>query len=206
MATLTGLLLLVVFAAAVPLVLRFRLVSADKTLNEVTLEWAFGLVRVPLSGEDRRSAISSVPASKQPADTARGSPDRHRRGTSASPFEQARRLVRLLRDAALRRRLLRFLRTCWQAVHKRIVLHARIGLGDPADTGQLWGLLGPASPWLATRETTVIELEPDFTEAAFALDGEGVIRLIPLQLLWLTVALMLSPALWRAVATLRGTG
>lgn len=212
--TLMSVLLLVALLTAIPLVLRFRLSSARRTPNEVTLEWAFGLVRVPLSSdggvskrEDASSEAESPQASASPEDADDQPPDRPRRGgTDVSPFERARRFIRVLRDARLRRRLLRFLRDCWRAVHKRMSLHARIGLGDPADTGQLWGLLGPLTPWLAQRETATIQLEPDFAEATFDVDGEGVVRLIPLQLLWLGFALMLSPALWRGVATLRGAG
>ena len=95
----------------------------------------------------------------------------------------------------------------WHAVRKRHVsLHIRIGLGDPADTGQLWAVVGPVAGVLATIQEASIEIEPEFFDTTFELDGSGNIRLIPLQMIYLIVALLLSPAVWQGISKMRTAG
>ena len=109
-----------------------------------------------------------------------------------------------LRQSAFRRRLFRFIGDIWHAIHKQhVVLRMRIGLGDPADTGQLWAVVGPLSGMLATVQEAMIEIEPEFIDTVFELDSSGNIRIIPLQLLSIVLGLLLSPAFWRGVNQMR---
>lgn len=83
------------------------------------------------------------------------------------------------------------------------MVRIRLGLGDPADTGQLWGLLGPVAALLSNLQGARLELEPEFMDAVFELEGSGTIRFVPLQLLVLVAALMLSPSIWQGVRFMR---
>lgn len=56
--------------------------------------------------------------------------------------------------------------------------HLRFGLGDPAETGQLYGYLVPVS--LMMREG--LDLVPDFERACFIGHCDGAIRVVPLRL------------------------
>ena len=100
--------------------------------------------------------------------------------------------------------MIRFIHELWHAIQKRDVsLRIRIGLDDPADTGQLWAILGPVAGMLANVRQASIEIEPEFSVSTFELDSSGTIRIIPLQLLYLILALLLSPAVWRGIRQMR---
>lgn len=183
---------LLVALLAIPITLSFRLTWQHSWQGQFTLQWLFGLVTVRphLSGhDDTRPARSG------------------RTGRTRLKKTRPRRRLHfptLIKQRMLRRRIARFARDFWRAIHKQdLRLHGRLGLDDPADTGRLWALLGPLSGTLANCRTAAITLEPDFHDATLELQGSGRIRLIPLQLLYLTVGLLLSPSLWQGMRQAR---
>ncbi|MDH3560532.1 MAG: DUF2953 domain-containing protein, partial [Gammaproteobacteria bacterium] len=108
------------------------------------------------------------------------------------------------RQKSFRRRVTRFIRDVWHAIHKRDVrLNVRIGLGDPADTGQLWAVVGPVAGILSTAREATVGIVPDFVEETFELDSRGNLRLIPLQMLYLAAGLLLSPSIWQGLKQMR---
>jgi len=188
---LTGLfviLLVVIALLAIPVTVWFRLSWPNVQENDVRLRWAFGLVNVSLPGEPAepdRSERDPATAEEKP------SPRQPRDKTRVWPA---------IRRAEFRRRVIRFLGDVWDAIHKHDVrLRARIGLGDPADTGRLWAAIGPVSGMLAAVRTAAIEIEPEFQEATLELAGRGRIRVVPLHLLILACGLCVSPSIWRGV-------
>ena len=107
----------------------------------------------------------------------------------------------------LRRRLWRFARDCWRAVRKDDVrVKCRIGLAEPADTGMLWGVLGPISGGLQTVSDCDILLAPEFSGESFQCEAEGRLRVYPIQLGGLFAGLLASPRLWRALLRADGEG
>lgn len=178
---------------AIPVTLRFR-IAWDRTLEQdVRLLWAFGLVDARLRPLQTATGIRRDEAARRPGRSASGK----RRGRGANALGA-------LRDRRFRRRLARFLGDLWRAVGKRDVrLRIRIGLDDPADTGRLWALLGPVAGLLAAVQEVSISLEPEFAGEAFALEGNGSLRLVPLRVVCLTAGLSLSPAFWQGVRALR---
>ncbi|MDH3508770.1 MAG: DUF2953 domain-containing protein, partial [Gammaproteobacteria bacterium] len=97
-----------------------------------------------------------------------------------------------------------FARDLWGAVRKQsILLRLRIGLGDPADTGRLWAIVGPVAGMLTAVRDATIEIEPEFFDPAFELDTSGSIRVVPLHIVYLVVSLMFSPSVWRGVKIMR---
>ncbi len=189
MTTALMVLLAVLGLLSVPLSLNYRL-HWLRTLNgECRLRWLFGLVNVniPISTERKQVAVQRARA-RQPK----------KRG-SFKP-------VNALRQAEFRRRLARFAKALWRAIDReRLRLHARIGLGDPADTGQLWAVLGPLSAWLSNLRAVSVSIEPDFIESVLEVNSSGRIRLVPLQLLYLLLGLLLSPAFWVGLRQARPT-
>jgi hypothetical protein len=185
-------LLLLLVLLAMPLSLSFDVSWRRALHGHIQLQWAFGLLHF-------RHALSTptVPA-KEKKDVAR--PRRHvKRAGAKKP-----KVFAVIRQQALRRRMLRFAADCWRAFHKRdLSLRLRLGLGDPAETGQLWAVLGPLAGMLASVQQASIQVEPEFFDATFEVDGSGNIRLIPLQLLYLVTGLLLSPAVWRGLKRMR---
>jgi len=188
-------LLLIIALLAIPLTLTFRVSWRQDLQGQIRLQWAFGLVRLrfPLSPSESPSPEGEEPARKT--------------GSSDRPPRKKRNPLPAIRQQAFRRRIIRFISGLWHAVYKRDVnLHMRIGLGDPADTGQLWAFMGPVSGMLANIEEAAIDIEPDFLDSAFELDGSGTVRIIPLQLIYLAAGLLLSPPVWRGIRQMRATG
>ncbi|HEX9803135.1 MAG TPA: DUF2953 domain-containing protein [Gammaproteobacteria bacterium] len=187
-------LLLLVALLAIPVTLTFRLAWQQTLRGQVQLGWAFGLlrVRIPLSKTASASSAGDKPLQKKA---------RHR-----EPPRKGGNPFRLMRQKPFRRRIIRFVGELWRALHKQDVrLRLRVGLGDPADTGQLWAIMGPLAGVLANTREASITIEPDFMDALFEFDGSGRIRFVPLQLLWLTLAMLLSPPVRQGMMQMRRT-
>ena len=68
----------------------------------------------------------------------------------------------------------------------RVVVRARIGLNDPAHTGQLCGALCPIM-YGSSSDRFVIDVTPEFTTVGFAGDAELSFHFVPAKLAWPTV-------------------
>ncbi|MGD2053030.1 MAG: DUF2953 domain-containing protein [Gammaproteobacteria bacterium] len=109
-----------------------------------------------------------------------------------------------IQHKAFRQRVFRFVRDIWCIIHKQnLSLRVRIGLGDPADTGRLWAFVGPVAGMLTVIQDTSIEIAPEFSDAVFELDSSGVIRVVPLQMIYFTFGLLLSPSFWQGLKRIR---
>ncbi len=171
--------LFLIAVLAIPVTLTYQLSWPQDSQQDTLLEWAFGLVKV------------RIPAAE---------PRAHSSGKRTN-------VLAAVRLKPFRRRIVRFISDLWRAIHKEDVsLHVRMGLGDPADTGQLWAIVGPIAGSLATVQGAAIAIEPEFSDSTFELNSAGSIRLIPLQLIYMTIALLLSPPIWQGVVKMRKGG
>ncbi len=93
-------------------------------------------------------------------------------------------------------KLLRDLAGCVRIVSLHVA--GRIGLDDPCDTGRLWGSICAFLGFLHGSKRVRFQVEPEFNEAVFELDGRGEIRFIPFSLFLSTARFVLSPATLRA--------
>ncbi|MGI9259270.1 MAG: DUF2953 domain-containing protein [Gammaproteobacteria bacterium] len=188
MGTAAAIVLLLVGILAIPVTLDIRLAWDDRLRDEVTLRWAFGLVRVPIRSRRGRASDADTNKTEKPAKP-RGRTKRKRIN-----------VIRVLQQKASRRRLFRFLKDLWNAVAKHDVsLRLRLGLDDPADTGLLWSVVGPLSGYLTTLENASILIEPDFFETVLELEGSGKLRVVPLHVIVLVTGLFLSPAIHKSI-------
>lgn len=184
-------LLALLIVLAIPVTLTYQASWPQVVEDSAILEWAFGLVRARIPLSQARAPVAHE--------------EKEKRGTGKARQAARRRshVVAAVRHKPFRRRILRFMSDLWHAIQKRDVrLRVRVGLGDPADTGQLWAVVGPLAGMLANVRDASISIEPEFSDAVFALDSAGRIRIIPLQMIWLVVALLLSPHVWRGVAVM----
>lgn len=189
-----ALLVLVVLLAflAVPIGMRFDVSWHGELEHRIDLSWAFGIFRKRLQLEEDRSRETTRPARRSP------------RRTIAQSQRSGAHAFAALRLRPFRRRLLRFGRSLWRAIHKdRVRVTVRLGLGDPADTGRLWALVGPCAGLLQQVPEVAISIEPDFDNASFELQSSGAIRVVPLAVLLLIVGLVASPSVWHGVRVLR---
>ena len=186
---------LIVILLAIPVTLTYRLYWKQTLSANIRLKWAFGLVRADVSPD---SAVAKVEK-----------PGAASRKTDRSGKSQARsaNFMAAIRQPSFRRRITRFVSDVWRAIHKKNVrLLIRMGLGDPADTGQLWAVFGPVSGMLAPLRDIRIAIEPDFVDTTFEVDSSGTIRLIPLQFAILALGLLFSPPMWRGIMLMRTSG
>ena len=68
---------------------------------------------------------------------------------------------------------------------ERLHVTARFGLGDPAETGQLFGMLAPvayAPQWLGSKAVSVV-LTPVFEARCLSGAAEGALAVTPIRLL-----------------------
>lgn len=175
---------------AVPVRLTFSVERrAGQSRVDGTVRWLFGLVRVRLGGGPARRV--AAPQSARPRRRARR---RIRRvavaartpGFAARVVELGRTLVRRIRVEAL-------------------TLRVRVGLGDPADTGCLWGVVGPVVAMVRLPALSRAVFEPAFEDAVLEVAGAGRIRVVPLAAVASVLAFLLSPVTLRALLASRAS-
>ena len=186
---------LVVILLAMPVTLTYQLSWRQTLSADLRLNWAFGLVRTDLSSDLAKARTDKSEAARK------------RAGGSRKPEGSKPNVLAAIRQPAFRRRILRFVRDVWRAIHKKNVeLLIRVGLGDPADTGQLWGVLGPLSGMFSRARDIRIAIEPDFLDATLDVDSSGTVRMIPLRLVIIALGLVISPPVWRGIMLMRASG
>ncbi len=184
-ALLTGLLVLL----AIPVELAFSVQRrAGKQQVRGTFGWLFGLVRLPLGEPRKRAESRSVyPRAK----------------TRKSRRAGGRRVWAAVRSKGFGRRVLRLVRDLLRRIHIfDLSLKVRLGLDDPADTGRLWAVVGPLAALLALPPVARITIEPEFSSETLEVDGRAHIRIVPIQLLFVILVFLLSPATLRALYTM----
>lgn len=185
-------LLLTLFVAllAVPLTVVFSIDRIEETRGLLRFRWLFGLVRFQLRIPQADKA-GPQPASA-PEKKVKSPRRRKRKG-------RAGKLLSLIKQPAFRRRVYKFIRDMIRATHARdLFLRLRIGLGDPADTGYLWAVVGPIAGLAQEIRSAVVRIEPEFIDPVFEVESHGQFRLVPIQFIALTAGFVLSPTTLRA--------
>ncbi|UCH75886.1 MAG: DUF2953 domain-containing protein [Rhodospirillales bacterium] len=188
--TLGLLLALLVVLLAAPMIVEFSIHRIERTEGYVRFRWLFGLVRfrvvLPRPAKARgRPASAPKKKSKPP-----------RRGKNKG---RAGDMVSLVSQRDVRRRAYRFIRDMLRATNARdLLLRLRIGLGDPADTGRLWAVVGPLAAMGQNLNRVRVRIEPDFVDTALEVESHGRFRLVPIQFIAIATAFALSPTVLRA--------
>ncbi len=189
-----GVLLGLVAVLAVPVGVAFRVERVETFTGRLTICWLFGLVRV---------RVPVPPARRRKAEPSTGPEDAGRRARRKARAGSAGVLA-VLRQPAFRRRVRRLVRDVLRIAHlDGLRLRMRLGLGDPADTGRLWAVVGPLTAASRGLRGADVWIEPEFLEPALELRARGRLRVVPLQVLAVALSFALSPASVRAWRTLR---
>lgn len=177
---------------ALPVEVAFHVEGRNAFAGELEVRAMFGLLHV-------RTRI--------PADSSRAPRTKRTKHASKQRTSEAHAgwpdVIAALKQADFRGRLLRFVRDVFAAVDIRSLdVRLRLGLGDPADTGRLWGLVAPLV-WLVPKpRNALVRIEPDFDEAVLALLAQGRVVLVPLRFIALAIGFALAPVsvrTWRAL-------
>ena len=198
-------LLAVLFILLIPVTISFSIVRRESCSATITIGWLYGLLRFTPSVTGRRDDRRRP---KRPASPRTEPEEAPRKAPPKAPRSTAKRFIRLLKSRGFVRGVLKLLHGLTGCV--RIVsLHVagRIGLDDPCDTGRLWGSICAFLGFLHGSKRVRFQVEPEFNEAVFELDGRGEIRFIPFSLFLPAARFVLSPATLRAAwAASRRTG
>lgn len=149
----------------------------------VRVRWLFGLVRVGDAGRRRGPARPPEPGDGAAARAARRSPSRARRRRAPRRFRPARLAAGLLAIEGLLPRVGGLVRDVVRSLGlRRGRIEVRAGLGDPADTGEMCGVVAPLLAWLPRRGSLRVDFRPDFEAPAFEASAEGGGRFVPARL------------------------
>jgi hypothetical protein len=150
----------------------------------VKIAWMFGLVRLPIPSKTEK------PSRQEPLP---------KTGKEKPLHKGSRNMVTMLRSEGFGLRLVRFASDILSVMQVRIFrLRVRLGLEDPADTGQIWASVGPVTAMLAGARGMDIEIEPDFERAFLSVDGNAELRVIPIRVIVVVIPFIGSPATLRA--------
>ena len=184
LSSLAGLLILLL---SVPVDLTFSLEKGEKLRSRVRIGWLFGLVGKDFGGEGRKPKPEKP---KKPGG---------RRKRSPRPFLVTLRTRGFLgHSLKLARRLLRTIRV------RELELDLELGLGDPAETGRLFGLVGPVLANVRSISSFNINVEPDFDQEVLRGYCSGSVRAYPIRLVPPIILFALSLTTFRGVRAILG--
>jgi hypothetical protein len=179
---------------AIPVEVTFDLRRRETFDGVVTIGWLFGLVHIPIPID--RTKQSEKGTEKTVAKEKKKGEKKREKGVH--------RAKKVLFNRAFRRRLTRFAEDLFRTItFSGFLFHARIGVGDPADTGMLWGIIGPVSGVLRSVPGADIQIEPEFMQEVFEMQSAGEVLVIPLSLLSVILLLVLSPVTLRLLWAIR---
>ncbi|MDA1256438.1 MAG: DUF2953 domain-containing protein [Chloroflexi bacterium] len=171
---------------AAPVELSFRVARGDGSRPRVRMRWLFGLVGGDLGAHGKKSA-KSEPRNRWP---------RPRFSALGGSFEP--------------RFALRVLKLAWRLFKKfdvrEFVLRGRVGTGDPAQTGILFGISSGVTGFVNRLPNVDVRVMPDYTATVIEGEMRGTIRLVPIRLFPPLIAFFLKPSNVWAIIRLRKAG
>ncbi|MEJ2636702.1 MAG: DUF2953 domain-containing protein [Calditrichia bacterium] len=185
LAILFGLLLLLL---SIPVDFIFQFDSRQSPALHFQIGWLFSLARFKIGKKKKIKPKRKNPDKKKAK--------KRGRKKGASKF----RFLGLITEALLRR-VFRLLLDIFRAIHfRKVGADIRAGLGEPADTGMIFGLTSPVFLLLPNSVQSQIRLSPDFgDEAVFAGDASGSIRLWPIEIIFIALKFIFSRPVLRTI-------
>ena len=162
---LASLAVLFILVLCVPLDIALRIDVPGRPKFRVKLAWLFGLVS------------KEVREGKKPEETERAAEGERKPGRK----KRFKVIFQLLRTKGLLRQFKRLIGDVLRCLKLRdLAVNFRVGFDNPADTGLLFALIGPATFWLSPSFPGQIRLEPSFADEAVC-EGylRGTVRLSP---------------------------
>ena len=188
--TLASLAAVIILVLCIPLNAVLHIDVHSRPKFQVRLVWLFGLVSKEVTK-----------GKKDPEEEKRVAEDKRKPGKRKI---KVRTIFQILRTKGLLKQLKRLLQDILKCLKIRdLKVNLRIGLDDPADTGLLLALIGPATFFLGSSRVHEIRVQPSFEdEAVFEGYLHGAVRLVPIQLAIPFLRFAFSLAAIRAAKTL----
>jgi hypothetical protein len=192
--TITALAALIAGLLAIPVVIVLDVERDGRWRARWHVSWLFGVLNV-------RSA------KRNPASSAAEAVEPRTRGSTSGRKRGGRVFLAVLRARGFVRRVVPLARALFRKVRfDRFHLDATFGMGDPADTGLVYGCVSPVFVQAGIRGLDV-QCTPLFLESGLRGVLGATVRIRPLSIVGTIVAFLLSPpairamrAAWRARA------
>lgn len=178
LATVLGILLFFLLLLAIPVDLVFCVEKEVAFKSRVRVGWMFGLIGKDISGK------------KEPKKEKRKRKDKSNIKPLLAMFGARGFLLKLL---GLVRDILRLLNI------RELEVNLRVGLDDPAETGWLFALVGPALVCAKSFSALDVQVEPDFEQENLQGYCKGGFRAFPIQFVALIILFAFSPTTIRAI-------
>ena len=181
-----GLVFLVVLLLSIPIDLAFSYERGEDSRSRMRIRWLFGLIGKELGAEKKGREKKPKERKAKKGRGSFGGPLAMftARGFSGRLFLLARRLARSVQV-------------------RDVDVKFQVGTGDPAETGQLYGLIGPGVALARSIFSPNIRVDPNFVEETFRGHARGAVRAYPIRLIPPLIAFALSPATFRGVRAMR---
>jgi len=167
---LASLAVLIIFVLCVPLDLAFRVDVYGRPKFSLRLVWLFGLIR-PELGRGKKK-----PEEKKRVVEAKRKPPKRK--------ERAKVIFEILRIKGLLRQFIKLLSGIIGSFRIRgLGANFRVGFDNPADTGLLLAVIGPATHFLGSSRFHGVRIEPSFDEAVCEGYLQGAVGLQPVRLI-----------------------
>ena len=187
--TLASLAVILILVLSVPLNMVVRVSVPGKPKFQGKLVWLFGLVRKEITGR------------KKPEEKKKVVKKRRKPGEGRRRFGNIFKILRTRGMLKQLRVLLRDILGCLKI--RDLTADFTVGLGNPADTGLLFALIGPTTFWLSSSTYHRIRVQPSFAdEATFQGYLSGAVRLSPIHLVIPLLKFIFSLATVRVVKKL----
>ena len=168
-ATLAGLTGLAILILWIPLDMVFQVDVHGRPKLRLRLVWLFGLVSKELGREKKKAGEEKVPKEK---------PKKKKRRA------QFGTILKILKVRGLLGQFKDLLKGIIGSFRiSQLEADFKIGLDNPADTGLLLAVIGPATFWLGRYFPGQVRVRPSFTEATLGGYASGHLSLRPIKLI-----------------------
>jgi len=176
---------LLIMLLAVPIDIEYEFNNRLEKKSRTRIIWLFGLINVELK------------ESANDFDIEFEKPKKKRRSKSKSGIKP---ILAALKSEGFLRRTLKFLKDIFNIAEiKNLQAKLSFGLGDPADTGQLYGLMSPVFAFLYAVPRVNVSFTPIFDRATLDAEINAALRIVPIRFFRAIFRFIVSKEFFRAI-------
>lgn len=187
--TTAGILTIIILIFAIPVGVELDYNSQTKYKSSTRIRWLFGLVNFKTSNANTTTRSKSTEIHSKSG---------KRKKTNVFKFSDT--LLTLIKSRGFVKRVFKLVRdflTVADIRHFRCYLG--VGLDDPADTGQIYGMLSPISVFLHAYPQINFSFIPLFDRETFESKLNIELKIIPVKIIWVFLRFIFSRESLRAV-------
>ena len=167
----------IIFLLIIPIEIAFTVNNLENQKNNIKGKLFFGLIKFQL-----------FPQTGKKTKTTEVKPVKKKKRVTLRKF------LKLAQNEKFVAKLSVFIKKLLKSVKFQLSrIYLRLGLDDPADTGMLWGIIGPVYGILDYYSDKNVKIEPEFQDPTFNIEGSGKISVVPIEIIFISLFFLLSP-------------